>query len=1381
MTDTATKEPRKKRLPLWTKLLIGVGLILVIALIAARWYVSSSGGRGLIEATIERQTFSGQTVEIDDLKGDLLSTATIGKITLKDKNGVWAEIESVTLSWKPFAFLTGRNLDVRTFTIDTVDVARRPVIEPSEPKEKSASPGKFPLKAILLKDLKIGKFSLAEGVTPQAVSGSVKGRADWTPDRATIDLDVEPGENTGDLLAAHVNWSKASPINGKIDLKGPAGGLFASLLQLDGQSVSASFEGAGTAKIAQGDGTILIDNTRWLTIGIKPDANGYLVSSDLALAAHPLTRDQMDRLGREVRLTAQLDQSPRRKEPLKSLSVQSETLLADLTNFKLSGSRKTADISARLKKPSAFLPEDQLHLDTADFVGTVFADDNGYSLQGKLTAAGLSRPDVSMSQLSGPVVLAYLGKTVKADLDLTARQVKLSLSDEPVTVPTAKLVASTVYNLESSQLSISQFGLRTAKSQINLNGDVQLGETLTLKSTGQGKVDLAEFGLFDAGQVRADWNVRQNKPGQQTFTLNAKTSGLFDDTHAAFPWLGEKASLSAKGQLLNAKTVALSSLNLSTPALSVTGKGSATGADNLKFSGTLKTSETYPLYDTLPGLAGEFSMQGRADRLNLSTQLKAGRAGAETNSLISPVATFTGIWADHTLTGETSIAGDLQEHPLALSSDVSFKDGQWSLKDLFGAWQDLALKGDISGNGGDLSALIGELSLTGNLPETLPAKSTDITAHITGETVKADGRLEGISAGPLSGGTMTFTLAGTRESMDYDLALNSIATLGQMPQKAVVSLKGTALAPTDGEPALTGSLKARLGANNFTTDEPFRFTQTVNGLRGTLRLSGLDGKLALDLDEASHEPLSLSLADIGLSPLMAMIGNAPVNGSTSLALNFSRADDALIANVTGQLTDISVPQSSANPVSFLLDGKIDAAGGVFNLKTPDGQMLQATADVKAPIVTQAGLPYLSYNAGQKGLILVDIEGPVDNMAAIFLPDRQIVRGKTKTSLTVPLPIVPNQIEGDVSFTDGEFQHENLGTDLENINFAVTLSKGEVSLSDFTANGRKGGTLKGAGNVGFANTLTSNFEIKADKLVVVNRKEAKATASGTLGLDLTEKAIKIIGDLTLSDGLFRLDSLPSSSAPTLDVKFDTEEADAAAKAPLVSMDISLKAPRSMKLVGKGMDAELSLDAKVSGTGSSPQINGRAEIVRGKFELLGKRFDFEESEIEFRGDPMQARLNIVATRDADDFTARVTITGTPEKPDITLSAEPSLPEDEVLSRVLFGRSPSQLTGLEAARLAAALASLSGGGGFDLMGGLENLTGFDNVDVSQNENGQFQVATGRYLSDDVYMELSSGGSGSPGVSVEWEARKNVSVEAETKPEKGQTLSIQWKKDFD
>ena len=82
---------------------------------------------------------------------------------------------------------------------------------------------------------------------------------------------------------------------------------------------------------------------------------------------------------------------------------------------------------------------------------------------------------------------------------------------------------------------------------------------------------------------------------------------------------------------------------------------------------------------------------------------------------------------------------------------------------------------------------------------------------------------------------------------------------------------------------------------------------------------------------------------------------------------------------------------------------------------------------------------------------------------------------------------------------------------------------------------------------------------------------------------------------------------------------------------------------------------------------------------------------------------------------------------------------------------------------------------------MGGIEAIAGLDTFDVSQDSSGQFQVATGRYLSEDVYLEVSSNASGSPGVSVEWEPRENISVGAETVPGEGQNFSIQWKRDFE
>ena len=134
-----------------------------------------------------------------------------------------------------------------------------------------------------------------------------------------------------------------------------------------------------------------------------------------------------------------------------------------------------------------------------------------------------------------------------------------------------------------------------------------------------------------------------------------------------------------------------------------------------------------------------------------------------------------------------------------------------------------------------------------------------------------------------------------------------------------------------------------------------------------------------------------------------------------------------------------------------------------------------------------------------------------------------------------------------------------------------------------------------------------------------------------------------------------------------------------------------------------------------------------------------------------------------------------------PEITLSSSPSLPDDEILSRVLFGRSPSELSPLQAAQLAGAAAQLAGGDAFNLVGQLQAATGLDRLDIGLDEAGGALLSTGKYLADDIYLEIESGVTGAPGVTLEWTPLENVAVDAEIDPELGPKLAIQWKRDFD
>src|SRR5690606_13781250 len=90
----------------------------------------------------------------------------------------------------------------------------------------------------------------------------------------------------------------------------------------------------------------------------------------------------------------------------------------------------------------------------------------------------------------------------------------------------------------------------------------------------------------------------------------------------------------------------------------------------------------------------------------------------------------------------------------------------------------------------------------------------------------------------------------------------------------------------------------------------------------------------------------------------------------------------------------------------------------------------------------------------------------------------------------------------------------------------------------------------------------------------------------------------------------------------------------------------------------------------------------------------------------------------------------------------SSVPALPEDEVLARLIFGRSMSNLSPLQIAQLAEAAAQLSGvGGPTSLLEKLRNQIGIDDLDVTTDEQGGAAVSAGKYLNDRTYLSIQKG----------------------------------------
>jgi translocation and assembly module TamB len=283
-------------------------------------------------------------------------------------------------------------------------------------------------------------------------------------------------------------------------------------------------------------------------------------------------------------------------------------------------------------------------------------------------------------------------------------------------------------------------------------------------------------------------------------------------------------------------------------------------------------------------------------------------------------------------------------------------------------------------------------------------------------------------------------------------------------------------------------------------------------------------------------------------------------------------------------------------------------------------------------------------------------------------------------------------------------------------------------------------------------------------------------------------VKLTGDLAIDQAQVSPNSPVATGVVPMEVvevhkPLDVEERFAASPrgAAPIALDMHLHSAGGILVKGRGLNLELSLDAQVGGTTAAPLLSGTARVVRGDYNFAGQRFQINDTGVVHLGATAETiRLDLTATREDPSLTAVIRIQGTAAKPTITLTSTPVLPQDEVLSQVLFGASASQLSPLQAAQLASAVSGLAAGGGFDVIGGLRNFAHLDRLAIGGTAATGTTVSGGKYLTSKVYLEIIGGSREGAGTQVEWQVRKHVSLVSRVTSQGDSQLSVRWRKDY-
>ncbi len=627
-----------------------------------------------------------------------------------------------------------------------------------------------------------------------------------------------------------------------------------------------------------------------------------------------------------------------------------------------------------------------------------------------------------------------------------------------------------------------------------------------------------------------------------------------------------------------------------------------------------------------------------------------------------------------------------------------------------------------------------------------------------------------------------------------DLAREIRATLtarAARPQPTAVDLAATVARDGQAIAVTVARGKVTLDRQEITIAAPLRIrleggVVTADGIDIRLeqgRVTG-NGRYAPDGVVADLAVQQLSIATLGrLAGMRGMQGR--IDATARIDTRSQRPTGSLTLKAGGirwRGTPRDLPPLAITADANWQDGRATLSAALADL--PD-----ATLSVEASLPLQLAARPLAFAVPPDGAI----SGRADGRAALarlrpYLPAEGLaMSGRLEAALRLEGTVAAPRPGGRATLAGGRIEDGTTGLVLADLQATIVGDGTRFQLETLAATDGAGGRIDGSGAAergaagwgGQANISIERFRVLASDLgrvIASGRIEARSGADGariggTVRIDQ--------GDITIPQ------SAPAALKPLPVTEINRPggaETGAAAEAgaPLpVRLAVDLSVPGRLFVRGRGLDSEWRGDLRITGTLDQPQLNGSIRTVRGRYELLGRRFNVERGVIEFDGAPTDARLDLLASATTNQLRATVTVSGQATQPKLELGSEPPLPQDEVLAQVLFGKSTSQITPGQALQLAQAAAELAGiGAGVGVVDRIRQAVGLDTLDIGGADGTS--VTLGRYITDDVFVKVNPNpGPNEAPVGVEIKVLPNVTVDAGVGGE-GSSIGLKYRFDY-
>lgn len=1385
-SDSAAAPPRS-RSRAWLRGL-AFGLVAILGFLVIGLIVLDGPiGRRLAADQIARYApASGLRVQVGRIEGSLMGQATLRDVRLSDPRGLFLQVPVVELDWRPLRWF-GSGLDVRKLVLRRGRLYRAPRLNPGDPD------------APILPDFDIrnDRFQLDRLTVDKALTGTERqvdlvARTLIRQGRVYLQADADLGGS--DRLKAYLDSEpKADRFVARIDYNAPRGGLLAGLVGAR-DSLALQVNGAGRYRDWRGRARLVQANLRLADLVLANRAGRYSfagpvqpgpwVSGALAQALGP--RIELRGEGTLVKavLAGQVAAQAR------GFAIAADGA-ADLAHNRLSAVRVTARSSdAGLLGPGT-------RVEAGLIEATLDGPLRALTVDHRITAARIVAGRVQVDRIAQQGRLTREGGRWTLPLDLTTGRIVTGQATIDPRLTSGRARGTIVLDdgrVQSNSLAIGVPGIGAA---LALVGDTRSGTYRLTGPVAARDVALANLGLANADLGldlrfgRSPWLVDAAVRGRMTQVRNATLTTL---AGTGIRFAGGIRVGTAQPLLLQRFTVDGSKLGLA-----LNGRTLADGTTSLAGAGRQADYGRFTLQATVARdgpravlvLASPLPAAGLRDvRLALAPVAQGFSIETEGQSALGPFAGTLGLVSPPG--GPTRITVERMT-----------------------VWQ-TGVTGALSlGEGGATGALMltgGGLDGTLQLAPRGPGQGFDLA--LTAERARFGG------ATPIAIGLARVSATGTL-ARGHSTIAGTVAAEGLQQGGLFIGRLAAKAALRDGVGQVTGSLSGRRGSRfqlQLSADvAPDLYRVVVQGdyagqriampRRAVLTRAGggwdlaptqLDfagGRLIASGRLADASRLDLAVADMPLGIADIVRADLGLGGKASGTIAW-RSDAAGTPTAEARLEVRGLTRSglvlTSRPVDLSLDARLGADSLQARAVVREGPAVRGRLQGRIANLPAGGSLSERLNAGAL-LAQVRYSGPADALWRLVALETFDLNGPLDLAADVTGTLREPVINGSLASQNLRLQSAVTGTDLRAIRVSGSFAGSRLQLADFAGTARNGGRVSGSGMIdlsglGAGRGPAIDLRLAARDAELISRDEMAAAVSGPLRIVSDGVGGTIAGRLSISSARWNLGRAAlGAELPNVKTREINPRADVApARAPAAPWRylIDARGDNRIDVRGLGLDSEWGANIRLRGTTLAPTIMGEAKLVRGGYDFAGQRFELTKGVINFDGNsPPDPRLDIAATAEVTNLTATVVVQGSAARPEIRFASVPSLPEEELLSRLLFGSSVTQLSTPEAVQIGAALAALRGGGGLDPINKLRTAIGLDRLRIvgADTATGRgTSVAVGKNLGRRFYAEIVTDGRGYNATQLEYRVTRWLSLLASVSSLGRQSVDARISKDY-